>query len=413
LTTTIERLADNILYAPNLKAVRNTNVPRQRYLDDLREVRASLEPVQQAMGGEILSSAIILTPERMQKSLAKNPWEVLVDVRPVHLFSVKRMPPEGMPVMFEHSGVRYMGWQVRGTIAVLFDCQYEELWVPRGSAKVKTGEPLITRLSRTVRQTVKGSETRPVVTPSPLPKKRAGEVFRDHLRDGSSGPEMVWIPADKFKMGSNEDNNEKPIHEVMIAYEFAMGKYPITFDEYDLFCQATQREKPSDAGWGRGKRPVINIDWQNAKDYCQWLSEQTGKQYRLPSEAEWEYAGRAGTTTQYSFGDNENRLQNYAWYDGNAGSTTHPVGEKRPNPWGLYDMHGNVWEWCEDVWHGDYKGVPTDGSAWVSGGEQGRRALRGGSWFDDSNLCRVANRNYSASSSWYYFHGFRVLLLLP
>jgi len=220
----------------------------------------------------------------------------------------------------------------------------------------------------------------------------------------------VYIPGGTFLMGSPADekdsyNDERPQHYVTIQ-PFYMGKYPVTFAEYNVFCTATKRENPSDERWGRGKRPVINVSWQDAKDYCQWLSEQTGKKYRLPSEAEWEYACRAGTTTQYSFGDDEAQLGDYAWYDKNSGNTTHPVGEKKPNAFGLYDMHGNVWEWCEDVWHENYNGAPTDGSAWVSGGEQNKHLLRGGSLNYITRSCRPAYRNWNCT--WYDIIGFRL-----
>ena len=237
-----------------------------------------------------------------------------------------------------------------------------------------------------------------------------GDTFRDRLKDGTLAPEMVIVPAGKFRMGSDEYESERPVHQVTIEYEFAIGKYPVTFEEYDEFCEVDGRDKPNDQGWGRGKRPVINVYWKDAKDYCRWLSEQTGKLYRLPSEAEWEYVCRAGSTTRYSFGDNREVLQEYAWYDKNSNDQTHPVGEKKPNPWGIYDMHGNVWEWCEDTWHSDYKGAPTDGSAWVTGGEQNRRLLRGGSWSYNMHLCRSTDRFRSGYRS--YIFGFRLVTLV-
>ncbi len=242
------------------------------------------------------------------------------------------------------------------------------------------------------------------------PKPKAGDVFRDKLKDGSLGPEMVIVPAGKFNMGSNKggEDSEKPIHEVTIAYDFSVGKYPVTFEEYDRFCEAIGREKPSDSSWGRGKRPVINVNWNDAKAYCQWLSEQTGKKYRLLTEAEWEYACRAGSTGKYCFGNDVNQLKNYGWYDNNSGSQTHPVGEKKPNAWGLYDMHGNVWEWCEDLWHSDYQGAPTDGSAWVSGGTSDTHPLRGGSWYSYGAGLRCASRLGGFTTSGSFDGGLRL-----
>ncbi len=227
-------------------------------------------------------------------------------------------------------------------------------------------------------------------------KLAAGQVFQDSLKDGGLGPKMVWIPKGPFDMGSDTgDSDEKPVHKVTIDYDYAMSQYEITFDDYDRFCEATGRAKPEDQGWGRGQRPVINVDWNDAKAYTQWLAEQTGKSYWLPSEAEWEYACRAGTTTAYSFGDDVNQLGTYAWYTENSGGKTHPVGEKEPNAFGLYDMHGNVWEWLEDVWHSNYEGAPLDGSAWMSGGTSDAHPLRGGSWDYNDDWLRCASRSWN------------------
>jgi len=223
----------------------------------------------------------------------------------------------------------------------------------------------------------------------------ASSVFQDRLKNGGWGPKMVWIPKGSFNMGSDTgESNEKPVHKVTIGYDYAMSQYEVTFDDYDRFCEATGHAKPKDEGWGRGQRPVINVNWNDAKAYTQWLAEQTGKSYRLPSEAEWEYACRAGATTAYSFGDDASQLGTYAWYDKNSGGKTHPVGEKKPNAFGLYDMHGNVWEWCEDLWHSDYKGAPTDGSAWISGGTLDAHPLRGGSWYSNDDGLRCAFRDW-------------------
>jgi len=226
---------------------------------------------------------------------------------------------------------------------------------------------------------------------------KTGE-FRDKLRDGTDAPAMVWLPKGRFMMGSNERDSEKPIHEVTIDYELAVGKYQVTFAEYDKFCDSTRQKKPEDKGWGRGNRPVINVNWNDARGYCEWLSEQTGQVYRLLSEAEWEYACRAGSTGKYCFGDDVHQLASYGWFSGNSGGKTHPVGEKKPNQFGLYDMHGNVWEWCEDVWHENYNGAPTDGNAWVVGGDSNNHLLRGGCWNGDDNNLRCAIRGWNGTT---------------
>jgi formylglycine-generating enzyme required for sulfatase activity len=166
-----------------------------------------------------------------------------------------------------------------------------------------------------------------------------------------------------------------------------------TFDQYDTFAKATWRKKAFDEGWGRADRPVINVSWEDATAYAQWLSERTGQQYRLPTEAEWEYAARAGSKSAYSFGDDPSRLGEYAWLSSNSGDKTHPVGKKKPNAWGLYDMHGNVWEWVEDEWHDTYERAPADGSAWVGNKSSVGRVMSGGSWYDSARYCRAAYRS--------------------
>jgi len=212
--------------------------------------------------------------------------------------------------------------------------------------------------------------------------------FRDPLKDGGHGPEMAIIPEGSFQRGDkNGDTDEWPVHEVSIK-SFAMCRYEVTFEEYDRFADATGREKPKDEGWGRGKRPVINVSWDDAKAYVEWLSEQTGKPYGLPSEAQWEYAARAGTTTKYWWGDTASH--EYANYESEK---TSPVGSFAPNPFGLYDTMGNVWEWVDDPYHDNYKDAPKDGSVWIKEGDGA--VLRGGSWYNKAESGRAANRLYS------------------
>jgi formylglycine-generating enzyme required for sulfatase activity len=182
----------------------------------------------------------------------------------------------------------------------------------------------------------------------------------------------------------------------------------VTFTEYDHFCDAMKREKPGDVGWGRGKRPVINVSWRDATLYCDWLAKETGQPYRLPSEAEWEYACRAGTTTRYAFGDAITpKDANYS--ESKLGKTTE-VGSYPPNAWGLYDMHGNVWEWVEDVWHESYEGAPVDCAAWTDseGKSSSRRVFRGGSWYYRPRFLRSASRIRVGSVVRDFYLGFRV-----
>ena len=259
-------------------------------------------------------------------------------------------------------------------------------------------------------------------------------------------PEMVMIPSGSFKMGcvSGIDcyDDEKPVHEVKID-SFALSKYEVTFKEYDRFTDATGRERADDEGWGRGRRPVINISWHDAVAYTQWLSLQTGENYRLPSEAEWEYAARAGTETRYSWGDSIGvnrancdgcgspcddeqtapvgsfRANRWGLHDmhGNVwewvqcpcdDEKTAPVGSFRANSWGLHDMHGNVREWVQDCWKDNYRGAPTDGSAWESGNCDWR-VLRGGSWNYRPRHLRSANRSRNSTGHRYNYDGFRIV----
>ena len=229
--------------------------------------------------------------------------------------------------------------------------------------------------------------------------------------------EMVYIPGDSFTMGfpENEEGRlsfENPQHQVEVS-SFYLGKYPVTQAQY----QGIIGENPSD--FKGENRPVENVTWRDAVEFCRRLSEKTGKTYRLPSEAEWEYACRAGTTTAFHFG--ETLTPDLANYDGNYTYASGPKGVYRkqttdvgsfpPNAFGLYDMHGNVWEWCQDVWHENYNGAPWDGSAWESGGDRHGRLLRGGSWGNYPGYCRSALRVWIDAGYWYNYVGFRVVLL--
>ncbi|MYD96702.1 MAG: formylglycine-generating enzyme family protein [Gammaproteobacteria bacterium] len=229
----------------------------------------------------------------------------------------------------------------------------------------------------------------------PAPRAIPGSTFRETLRSGGEGPEMVVIPAGRFRMGcsSNDDScfgPEKPVHQVSIAAPFALSVYEVTFEDYDRF---TYPNRVDDEGWGRGRRPVINVSWDEAKEYVAWLSAQTGAEYRLPSEAEWEYAARAGTTTKFSWGNEigVNRA-NCRILCGDQWERTAPAGSFAPNGFGLHDMHGNVWEWVEDCWNGSYAGAPSKGGAWLRG-DCAQRVLRGGAWFNIPGNLRAGYRD--------------------
>jgi formylglycine-generating enzyme required for sulfatase activity len=232
-------------------------------------------------------------------------------------------------------------------------------------------------------------------------------------------PTMVVVPSGEFVMGSPDTDadaydEEKPTHRVAIGYRFAIGRFPVTFEEYDHFCQVTARERPGDQGWGRGRRPVINVCWKDAQDYVAWLSKATRPTYRLPSEAEWEYACRAGTTTRFSCG--ERITQKHANYghteSGDTFARTSIVGAFPANPWGLYDMHGNVWEHVEDAYHDNYVGAPDNGSAWVISSNLDDRVVRGGSFSYLAKDNRSAVRCFHPAGTPDVQHGFRVVRVL-
>ncbi|SFD11156.1 bifunctional serine/threonine-protein kinase/formylglycine-generating enzyme family protein [Massilia yuzhufengensis] len=260
--------------------------------------------------------------------------------------------------------------------------------------------------------------------PTPASPVADGDgVLVDAFLDGvGSGPALVLIPSGRFQMGSHEHERkiamaagaqqkwlerETPQRWVGIERPFAMGRYPVTVGEWRVFVQATGWEPQGEVNWNdpgfpqTDAHPVVGLTWHDAQQYVQWLAASTGRRYRLPSEAEWEYACRAGTRTAFSLGDTINPDQ--ANYDGsftyNGGARgvyrrgTTPAGMFPPNPWGLYDMHGNVWEWVQDVVHDNYEGAPLDGSAWEEGGDQARRILRGGSWLYNPRYLRSALRN--------------------
>ena len=253
-------------------------------------------------------------------------------------------------------------------------------------------------------------------TPSPTSSsssRRPGETFRDC----TDCPEMVVVSSGSFDMGSNDgDGDEMPVHSVTIPRAFAVGKYEVTFDQWDACVSGggCGGHKPGDEGWGRGKRPVINVSWSDAQGYVKWLNQKVRRNvrvaggsgsgpYRLLSESEWEYAARGGTTTKWSCGDSAGCLSDVA---------VHPlswpalVGSKSANGFGLHDMHGSVWEWVADCWNGSYAGAPTDGSAWTTG-ECSQRVQRGGSWLSRPWDLRSANRS-SSTPVRYKEYGFRI-----
>jgi formylglycine-generating enzyme required for sulfatase activity len=270
---------------------------------------------------------------------------------------------------------------------------------------------------------------------SPLPGQGAPEFITTKVGQ----IQLKRIPAGEFLMGSPDDDkdaydNEKPQHRVQITRPFYLGVYEVTQAQYEAvrgnnhpsYFSAAGGGKDKVAGQSTDRHPVENVSWLSAVRFCNKLSELEGVKpfyqivgeavsvpdwkgpgYRLPTEAEWEYACRAGSTTRYSFGDDPASLGDHGWFDGNSGSMTHPVGQKTANGFGLHDMHGNVWEWCWDGYGGKYYvESPADDPAGVLGASG--RVFRGGRWYDSPRLCRSASRNWSGPGYRYNFLGFRL-----
>ena len=263
----------------------------------------------------------------------------------------------------------------------------------------------------------------PVPQPA-TPQPRPGDI----IHDAPFAPRLIVVPAGSFQMGSPEgegDDDERPQHMVIIAQSFAAGIAPVTRGEFASFIAATGRQMTGAFVWTGNEykhepkaswldpgfkqaddHPVTCVSWEDAQAYIAWLRNETRRDsYRLLTEAEWEYCCRAGSEAAYSTGKSITKEQaNF----GQAHQGTTPVAKFPANRWGLHDMHGNVWEWCEDAWHGSYRGAPADGSAWLQGGEAGRRVVRGGSWFNNPLNLRSAYRSRSSSDSRDSDLGFRV-----
>jgi formylglycine-generating enzyme required for sulfatase activity len=220
-------------------------------------------------------------------------------------------------------------------------------------------------------------------------KRKREEQERPKTFTNSIGMKLSLIPAGEFYRGSEEYDWEKPVHTVRITNPFFLGTYPVTQREW----KAVMGDNPS---YFKGADlPVEQVSWDEVQEFITKLNAKEGAdKYRLPSEAEWEYACRAGTTTRYSFGDSDSKLGEYAWYAKNSDDETHPVGQKKPNSWGLYDMNGNVWEWVQDTWHYNYEGAPTDGSVWEGRGSN--RVFRGGCWYNVAARCSSSSRYHGA-----------------
>ena len=246
-----------------------------------------------------------------------------------------------------------------------------------------------------------------------MASSEGSDLMRQDEEDPETAHEMVSLPAGSFCMGDAQgigDSDEVPAHTVHVE-SFSLGKYEVMEFQFEAFIAATGYDAGDD--WRSeskgGDHPVVSVSWDDAQAYINWLNNRTGKRYRLPTEAEWEYAARAGSTTEYHFGDDAGRLRRYVNYaDRIAGPVS--TGSHKPNQWGLHDLHGNVWEWVEDCWHGNYDGAPTDGSAWTSshGGDCEKAVIRGGFWGSNARDLRVANRDWDTRPTRGVGYGFRL-----
>ncbi len=401
----IERLSDNILYAPNLHVLQDVTKREQQYVDDLREIRESLEPVQQALGEEILSSAMILTPEKMQQAFSNNPWDALLDVRPFNIVT-ESSNSDMLPILFHHNETPFLGWQTSSTLPKLFNCHYD-LWFPETGLTTKGSKYGERFQFKTVTVDAWGK----------VIERCTNSAYQITELINNVPLEMVYIPAGTFLMGSLENEkgqyeDERPQHQVTIT-PFYMSKYPITQTQW----QAVMGNNPSN--FKGENRPVEFISWHEAVEFCKQVSKITEKDYHLPSEAEWEYACRAGTNTPFYFGDTiSTELVNYncscpAYASENEGTyreETSDVGIFPANAFGLHDMHGNVLEWCADPWYKNYKGARPDSRVWEHGGDTLRRVLRGGSWVYFPRPCRSAYRYRKLPVTKYDNVGFRIVL---
>lgn len=223
----------------------------------------------------------------------------------------------------------------------------------------------------------------------------------------SVGIEFVKIPEGNFLMGATEeeqfsDRDERPVHQVNIEYEFYIGTYEVTQDQWE----AVMGTNPSH--FKGNDLPVEKVSWLDVQTFIGKLNKMEGTdKYRLPTEAEWEYATRAGTNTAFSFGNDESKLSEYGWYDGNSEEKTYPVGMKQANPWGMYDVHGNVAEWVLDEYHTNYQKAPADGSEWTGG--VGKWVIRGGNWNSAESECHSASRDNIGKGSRLNYVGFRLV----
>ena len=430
----LERLNDHILYAPDLQSVRDTNRTVQQIETDHQKVYQALDPVQQALGGDILSSAVIVTPEQMRQAMRANPFDVLLEVRPVS-FAQPHSNPSMVPIMFDLDGTRYIGWQTRGVLPMLFHVEYttatsgltvantvapkqeppkvelpkteaakipvpkqatSKLDLPKVEAsKIAVQEPA--KPKRGFLERIFNSEDKqPQPEPIPAPKQEQPQIIAPEptpiLPKTKIEFDWVHIPAGEFRMGSaagQGHDDERPQHTVH-PDEYYIARVPTTNLQYEQFVKATGHRKPRH--WRNGNipngkvdHPVVHISWDEAMAFCKWVGAQ------LPTEAQWEKAARGTDSRVYSWG-NATPNDQLCNFNENVDDTT-PVGKypQGASPYGCLDMAGNVWEWVAD-WHSTnyYQSSPKQNPTGPTSGIA--RVLRGGSWYDYLDSARVAYR---------------------
>jgi formylglycine-generating enzyme required for sulfatase activity len=424
----IERLSDTMLYAVNLEGVRAARQENQHYINDLREIRQLLEPIQQALQQPLLASAMVAAPPAGEEF--KPARHALTYISPLEYVTIPLIDNwDGVPVLFKEQDRYFVGWQSPGLLSKQLGCEYHAQWQSNRNElppqQRGEGRIIIEKGEIQERSLEEAKKKEKIRKPSSKPEPEKGEiqkpsskgsanleVFQDTLQNGSKGPEMICIPAGKFRMGDIQgtgETNEKPVHEISVK-RFAIGRYQITFAEYDKFAKLTKRKKPNDEGWGRDNRPVIYVSWEDAVAYTEWLSEQTGQSYRLPTEAEWEYAARAGTETDYWWGNDIGKNRANCSNSGSqwSGKQTAPVGSFEPNPFGLYDTVGNVWEWTCSEYENKYSGKEQICLSKEDSNDSSPFVLRGGSWDGSAGGTRSAGRNRWSRTDRNRGRGFRL-----
>lgn len=239
------------------------------------------------------------------------------------------------------------------------------------------------------------------------------KLFRSDLRTeyiDLGKVNWVLVKGGTYNMGSEDGySDEKPVHTVHVK-SFYMSATEVTFEQYEAFCKAIGRFPPSDSGWGRGDMPISNAGWEDATSYCRWLSGQLGESIRLPTEIEFEYAARGGQDARGYRYSGSNYIDDIGWFVGNSKGKPHPAGSRMPNELGIYDLTGNVWEWCSDWYHPTYEGAPASDSSWnVQNLNTPYHVVRGGAWNSSSYNCRVSVRNDGTPTGWVNTAGFRLV----